>query len=66
MPAIIAMLSVQPDGTRDAVTYRMLHTELSLDDALNLLEAEEVNKSWQAASRRNDEAIAAIIAKRNE
>ena len=42
-----------------------LNTVYTLDDALDLLEMDEVDQSWRAASRRNNDRISDEVAKRN-
>lgn len=46
--------------------FRALRSDLSLDEALDLLEIDEVNQSWHAATRRNADRISKLIAKRDK
>jgi len=57
---------MKPEGGIDPAMYQALHTTLSLDDALDLMEIEEVQRSWHAASRRNDEKVSEILRERQE
>lgn len=40
--------------------FLLLKTEFTLDDALDLVEIDEVQRSWHAAERRNEDRRAAI------
>lgn len=55
-----------PDGGIDPTMYRLLQTELTLDDALALDEIEQVQRSWHAASRRNEDRVGDEIARRKD
>lgn len=42
--------------------YQALHTTLSLDDALDLIEIDDVARSWRAAEKKNADAVTKILA----
>lgn len=52
---IIGNLCVKPEGGVDVVMFQALHTDLSIDDALDLVEMDEVSRSWHDAARANAE-----------
>lgn len=61
MHPLVARLVLSPDGDLKADMYRALQTELTVDDALNLREIDDVGRSWRAASARNEDTILGMI-----
>jgi len=57
---------LSPEGDVKETMYTALRTSLSLDDALDLLEIDEVGRSWRAASLRNEDRISDEIKRRRE
>ena len=53
-----------PNGGIDVAMFQGLQTQLTLDDALDLLEIQEAQQSWQAAHQRNSDRLDAIAERR--
>jgi hypothetical protein len=66
MHPLIGNLVSRPEGGLDAFMYNALNTELSLDDALNLAEIDEVQRSWRDATQANVEERAAVEREKRE
>jgi hypothetical protein len=50
---LIGNLCALPEGGVSVEMYRALCSDLSLDDALDLAEIDEVARSWRAAAHAN-------------
>lgn len=57
---------MKPEGGIDPIMFDRLHTTFTLDQALDLVEIETVQRSWHAAQKRNDEQVSDIIQARQE
>ena len=51
---LIGNLCIKPEGGVDVSMFLALRDELSLDDALDILEMDVVSRSWHTASRANN------------
>lgn len=50
---IIGNLCCRPEGGVDVEMYRALTRDLSIDEALDLLEMDDVARSWRKATEAN-------------
>lgn len=64
LPGFIVSLLLHPEGGIRSDVYELLRTTWSLDDAILMDQVDEVGRSWQAATRRNSDAVGDIIAGR--
>lgn len=65
MHPIVARLVSRPEGGVDPQMYLALHTTLPLDGALDLIEIDDVARSWRAAAMRDSKRLADLIAEAN-
>lgn len=56
---LIGNLCIKPEGGVDVNMFLALQEELSLDDALDIIEMDMVSRSWHAASRANSRQASA-------
>ena len=56
---LIGNLCINPEGGVDVAMFIALRDELSMDDALDLLEMDAVSRSWHSASRANQQLSSA-------
>lgn len=59
----MAQLVLMTDGDLNLAMYQALNTALTLDEALDLLEIDEVGRSWRAAEQRNSDRLNDLIRK---
>ncbi len=52
---LVGNLCIRPGGGVDGVLYHALRTYLSIDDALDLAEIDNVDRSWRDAAHANAE-----------
>lgn len=66
MHPVVARLVSRPEGGIDVGMYEALATRLSIDAALDLIEIDNVGRSWRAAETYNNEAVAKLLEERNK
>lgn len=61
---LIGNLCIRPDGGPDVEMFRQLtHGPLSIDDAYDLAEIDDVARSWRDAAQANNEHASAVAAR---
>lgn len=62
---MVARLVARPEGGVDLAMYQALHTTITLDQALDLVEIDDVSRSVRAAAQRNAARLSARVAEMN-
>lgn len=57
---IIGALCSRPEGGVDVDMYRALTSEMSIEEALDLYEVDQVGRSWRAAMQANLDSTRAM------